>query len=271
MKISKLKQMASRAGRRLLLSDLPPIQYRIVWVIIEQSLAKGLASVISPSQDVLAAICGHHRSDVNEAIGALREKGVVRSTAVDGGFRYQLVPPDEWQVPLRIDPREIEFALQKIREANRPPATLQLELFAPIAVESEDYPSGCREFRQPHVHDSCTSSGTKEKVHVHERRVPLSGIPTRHEVGELEPVTTEQILSLILKHARLTPEFIEGWRARIEREGQAELVMSLARDVDIDRRTTRKIRNPAAWLNYQYLKVVNKAPVQASARPKGIS
>jgi hypothetical protein len=75
-----------------------------------------------------------------------------------------------------------------------------------------------------------------------------------HEVGELSGRTTLAIMADIRRLApKLDGENLYRWQERIEKES-AENVNAVVRQCSLQRKT---IKNPAGWMNANYLKLVN--------------
>jgi hypothetical protein len=145
--------------------------------------------------------------------------------------------------------RQISVGETFAGEPDRPPPKVEETHGIPdvshVPMPSMSMPKTMPATRNLHVHDSCNSEGIKR---IHE-----------HEVGELGFRTTEQILADIRKLApNLSAEFIEHWRARIERE-DAALVNACVRQGFLQR---RHIRNMGAWLNSCYLKAIRKQELE---------
>ena len=76
----------------------------------------------------------------------------------------------------------------------------------------------------------------------------------RHEVGELSPRTTLEIMADLKRLApKLDGDNLFRWQERIEKES-AEAVNAVVRQCSLQRKT---ITNPAGWMNANYLKMVN--------------
>jgi hypothetical protein len=112
----------------------------------------------------------------------------------------------------------------------------------------EHAPKPATPARTPHVHGHVIS-GDLKKLHGHEHE---AGTP-RHEVGELEPRHTSEMMADIYKLApNLSPENLDHWRQRIDRE-DAALVNNVIRQAQLQRRS---IRNVGGWMNACYLKAI---------------
>ena len=95
--------------------------------------------------------------------------------------------------------------------------------------------------RNPHVHESCNSEGIK-KLH-------------EHEVGELEPRTTDGMMADIRRlNPAISDDHFGQWRERIERE-DAALVNGIIRQAFLQR---RQIKIIGGWMNACYLKGIKK-------------
>jgi hypothetical protein len=102
---------------------------RVAEIILDMSLGQGLERVVIPNLDCFSELTGIGRPHVSEAISALREMRILRVSSVDGAPTYQIredpdsdgLSPFNWRVQPRMTLREMERAVDTIREWNRLP------------------------------------------------------------------------------------------------------------------------------------------------------
>lgn len=100
---------------------------RVAEIILDMSLGQGLERVIVPNLDCFTELTGIGRPHVSEAISALREMRILRVSSIDGAPTYQIreepdsdgISPFNWRVQPRMTLRDMERAVDTIREWNR--------------------------------------------------------------------------------------------------------------------------------------------------------
>lgn len=190
------------------------------------------------------------------------DRPVKLKRAVESLARWQLVTFDPFKREVRLLKANVLRALACGPDAVQPALFAQERpLDEPLAREQARGET-VRRVNSPaaRVNTHAVCANTHTHVHAH---VPCNSSTSTdihvHEVGELNGRTTAEILRDLRRLApNLAAEHLDHWRARIERE-DATAVNAVVRQCGLQRRS---IKNPAGWMNSQYLKMVNGAGQQ---------